>query len=116
MESETSRVRGLPGGLAVKNPPASAGDRGSIPGPGRSHTLLSNEARGPQPLGLCSGVQEPPLPGPHASILRSATREASTVRSQCLATAEQPHSLRLEKSSCTATKTQHSRKLKKKSL
>ena len=47
MESETSRVRGLPGGLAVKNPPASAGDRGSIPGPGRSHTLLSNEARGP---------------------------------------------------------------------
>ena len=26
---------GFPGGLAVKNPPAKAGDRGSIPGSGR---------------------------------------------------------------------------------
>ena len=29
----------LPGGPAVKNPPANAGDTGSIPGPGRSHML-----------------------------------------------------------------------------
>ena len=28
--------RGLPGGLVVKNLPANAGDRGSIPDPGRS--------------------------------------------------------------------------------
>ena len=27
---------GFPGGTMVKNPPASAGDRGSIPGLGRS--------------------------------------------------------------------------------
>ena len=27
----------FPGGAVVKNPPASAGDTGSIPGPGRSH-------------------------------------------------------------------------------
>ena len=27
------------GGLVVKNPPASAGSTGSIPGPGRSHML-----------------------------------------------------------------------------
>ena len=28
---------GLPGSPVVKNPPAHAGDAGSIPGPGRSH-------------------------------------------------------------------------------
>ena len=27
----------FPGGAVVKNPPANAGDTGSIPGPGRSH-------------------------------------------------------------------------------
>ena len=32
----------FPGGLVVKNPSANAGDRGSIPGPGRSHMLPSN--------------------------------------------------------------------------
>jgi len=34
----------------VKNPPASAGDTGSIPGPGRSHMPRSNQARVPQLL------------------------------------------------------------------
>ena len=32
----------FPGGSAVKNLPANAGDTNSIPGPGRSHTLRSN--------------------------------------------------------------------------
>ena len=32
----------FPGGVVVKNPPANAGDTGSIPGPGRSHMLWSN--------------------------------------------------------------------------
>ena len=32
----------FPGGTVVKNPPANAGDTGSIPGPGRSHMLRSN--------------------------------------------------------------------------
>ena len=32
----------FPGGTVVKNPPANAGDRGSSPGPGRSHMLRSN--------------------------------------------------------------------------
>ena len=32
----------FPGGAVVKNLPANAGDTGSIPGPGRSHTLRSN--------------------------------------------------------------------------
>ena len=32
----SSQKRGFPGGSAVKNPPANAGDVGSIPGLGRS--------------------------------------------------------------------------------
>ena len=43
---------GLPGGAVVKNPPAKAGDTGSIPDPGRSHMLRSNKARVPQLLNL----------------------------------------------------------------
>ena len=42
--------RDFPGGAVVKNPPASAGDMGSSPGPGRSHMPRSNEARVPQLL------------------------------------------------------------------
>ena len=34
--------RDFPGGTVVKNPPANAGDTGSIPGPGRSHMPWSN--------------------------------------------------------------------------
>ena len=34
--------RDFPGGAVVKNPPANAGDTGSIPGPGRSHMPQSN--------------------------------------------------------------------------
>ena len=33
---------GLPGGSMVKNPPANAGDTGSVPGPGGSHMPWSN--------------------------------------------------------------------------
>ena len=36
-----AKVRGFPGG-SVENPPASAGDMGLIPGPGRSHMLPRN--------------------------------------------------------------------------
>ena len=35
-------VGGFPGGVVVKNPPANAGDTGSIPGLGRSHMPWSN--------------------------------------------------------------------------
>ena len=35
-------VQDFPGGLLVKNPPASAGDIGSISDPGRSHMPRSN--------------------------------------------------------------------------
>ena len=36
------RILDFPGGSVVKNPPANAGDMGSIPGPGRSHKLQRN--------------------------------------------------------------------------
>ena len=39
---------GFPGGIVAKNPPANAGDTGSIPGPGRSHMLQGNKAHVPQ--------------------------------------------------------------------
>ena len=32
----------FPGGAVVKSPPANAGDMGSSPGPGRSHTPQCN--------------------------------------------------------------------------
>ena len=48
----------------VKNPPANAGDKGSSPGPGSSHTPRSNEARAPQLLSLHSRAREPQLQMP----------------------------------------------------
>ena len=97
MESETSHVQGFPGGLAVKNPPASAGDRGSISGPGRSHThaeqlgpratttepvLWSPGATPPEPRrldpALCnqrSQHSKKPVPHDRRAAPRAATRE-----------------------------------------
>ena len=54
----------FPGGAVVRNPPANAGDMGSIPGPGGSHMPWSNEARAPQLLGLRSRACEPQLLSP----------------------------------------------------
>ena len=42
----------FPGGPVVKNPPASAGDTGSIPGPGRSHMSMGQ-------VSLCTQLTEP---------------------------------------------------------
>ena len=36
------KILGFPGGAVVENPPANAGDTGSIPGLGRSHMLWNN--------------------------------------------------------------------------
>ena len=38
------KERGFPGGPAVKNPHANAGNKGSIPAPGRSHMPGSSSA------------------------------------------------------------------------
>ena len=40
----------FPGGTVDKNPPASAGNMGLIPGLGRFHMLWSNKAHAPQLL------------------------------------------------------------------
>ena len=52
----------------VKNPPANAGDMGSIPGLGRSHMPQSNEARAPQLLSLRSRAHKPQLLSLRATI------------------------------------------------
>ena len=39
IKSVKNLLRDFPGGPVVKNPPANAGDTGSLPGPGRSHLL-----------------------------------------------------------------------------
>ena len=36
-----TNLRGFPGGSVVKNPPANAGNTGSVPGAGKSHMLQS---------------------------------------------------------------------------
>ena len=47
---------GFPGGAVVKNLPANAGDTGSSPGPGRSHTPWAV-----QQLSPCATTTEPAL-------------------------------------------------------
>ena len=42
LELKNIRSGDFPGGAVVKTPPASAGDMGSCPGPGRSHMPWSN--------------------------------------------------------------------------
>ena len=49
----------FPGGAVVKNPPANAGDMGSIPGPGRSHMPQSNKTCAPQLQSLRSRARVP---------------------------------------------------------
>ena len=57
-------MEGFPGGSVVKSLPASAGDTGLIPDPGRSHTLQSISACAPLLLSLCSRAREPQLLSP----------------------------------------------------
>ena len=61
----------------AENPPACAGDTGSIPGPGRSHMWRSNWARAPQLLSLRSRAREPQLLSP-----LTATTEAHAPRAR----------------------------------
>jgi len=55
-QKSKTKCAGFPGGSVVKNPPANAGDVGSVPDPGGSHVLQSNYACVPQPASLCSGA------------------------------------------------------------
>ena len=42
LEYTITDIRGFPCGAVVKNPPATAGDTGLSPSPGRSHMSRSN--------------------------------------------------------------------------
>ena len=75
----------------VKNPPASSGDTGSSPGPGRSYMPLSNYAGVPQLLSLRSRAREPQLLSlrsrarePQLLSLRSRAREPQLLKPVCL--------------------------------
>ena len=58
--------RDFPGDPVVKNPPANAGDRGSIPAPGKFHMQRGNYDHEPQLLKLlCARAGEPQLPSQH---------------------------------------------------
>ena len=48
----------FPGGPMVKNPPANAGDTGSVPDQGRFHMLQSNSACAPQLLSPSAAARE----------------------------------------------------------
>ena len=93
-------LEGFPGGAAVENLPANAGDTGSSPGLGGSHMPRSNYAREPQLLSL------------RVWSLCSATGEATIVRGPRTAMKSGPHLPQLE-SPRTETKTQHSQKINK---
>ena len=54
---------GLPGGAVDKNPPANAGDTGSIPVLGRSHMPQRNWARVPPLLSRSAATTETHAPG-----------------------------------------------------
>ena len=86
------------GGPVLKNRPANAGDVGLIPGPRRAHQLQSDKAPWattvePVPWSLWATTKEPIYRNywsPSAWRPWLATREASTMRSLCSATGEQP--------------------------
>ena len=84
VELKNLSFRGFPGGAVVRNPPASAGDVGSSPGPGRSHMPRSNWAHVPQLLSLRSRAREPQL-----LSLRATTTEARMPRA-CAPQQEKP--------------------------
>ena len=69
----------LPGGAMDRNQPATAGDTGSVSGPGRFHKLWSSEVRIPQPLSLRSRACESQL-----LILNAATTDAHMPRASAL--------------------------------
>lgn len=52
----------FPGSTDDKNPPASTGETGSIPGLGRLHMLRGNLRHVPQLLSLCAVTAEAGLP------------------------------------------------------
>ena len=85
MPTSIKNYWGFPGGAVVENLPANAGDTGSSPGLGGSHTPRSNWAHEPQLLSL------------RVWSLCSAAREAAMVRGPRNAMKSGPYLPQLEK-------------------
>ena len=108
---------GFPGGAVVENPPAKAGDTGSIPSLGRSHMPRSSSARAPQLLSLCSRACEPQLLSPRAATTEACVPRAVLHNERSHRNEKPPHCneewpplTATRESPCAATKTQHSQK------
>ena len=76
------KTQDFPGGAAVENPPASAGDTGSSPGPGGSRVPRSNWARVPQLLSLRSRAREPQLLSPWATTTEACAPRAGAPKQE----------------------------------
>ena len=100
---------GFPGGAVVERPPVSAGDTGSIPGPGGSHMRRSNWAHAPQLLSPRSRAREPQLLSPHATATEARMPRARAPQREATAMSS-PHSPQPEKNPRAATKTQRGQK------
>ena len=88
----------FPSAPVVKNLLVNAGDMGLIPGQGRFHMLLSNQAHVPQLL------------SPHAYSPCSTTGEATTMRNPRTTTREEPLLAATRESLHTAMKIKHNQK------
>ena len=72
----------FPGDPEDKNPPASVGDMGSIPGLGSFHMLQSNQAHVPQLRSLCSGDRELQLLSPCAASTEARAPKACATQGE----------------------------------
>ena len=91
------------------NLPASAGDIGSIPDPGRSHMPRGSSACEPQLLGLCSRAWEPQLLKPARPGAGAAQETPLRWEARAMQLESSSRRLQLD-NACTASKTEHSQK------
>ena len=99
-------------GPVVKNPPANAGDKGSISGLGRFHMSWDNWTHVSQPLSTYSRVWEPQLLKPTRPRACALQQENHHMRSLHTATKSNPCMLQLVKAHGEAIESQHSQKTK----
>ena len=99
LASLKTKSQAFPGGSLVKNPPANAGDTGSVPGLGRSHMPQSNEASMPQLLSPGPGAQELQLLSPCVLEPVLCNKRSHQMRNLSTATRENPEQ---QQRPCTA--------------
>ena len=95
--------RGFPGGPVVKNPPANAGDTGSMPGSGK--IPHASEQRSP-----CATTPEQGLQGSRMAITGPTCPRAGALQQEKLLLRNEEWPPLFEVTACTAVKTQHSHK------